>query len=103
LLYDESKVLLKPKTSREKLGDIFRRGYLQSRPELKLDDIRIKFKTYTCDERYKHLIDQILFVFKQLCSYKHYGYWQSMDTLRDKMELDKMWRRNKAPWKIWKK
>jgi glucose-1-phosphate cytidylyltransferase len=40
---------------------------------------------------------------KQLCSYKHYGYWQSMDTLRDKMELDKMWRRNEAPWKIWKK
>jgi glucose-1-phosphate cytidylyltransferase len=40
---------------------------------------------------------------KQLNSYKHYGYWQSMDTLRDKMELEKLWRSNKAPWKIWKK
>jgi glucose-1-phosphate cytidylyltransferase len=40
---------------------------------------------------------------KKLYSYKHKGYWQSMDTLRDKIELNNIWRTNKAPWKIWKK
>lgn len=36
-----------------------------------------------------------------LCAYKHHGFWQPMDTLRDKMQLDKMWADNVAPWKIW--
>jgi len=39
---------------------------------------------------------------KLLCSYKHYGYWQSMDTLRDKIELDNKWKKKNAAWKIWK-
>lgn len=39
---------------------------------------------------------------KQLFAYKHNGFWQPMDTLREKIMLNKMWSENRAPWKIWK-
>ena len=35
---------------------------------------------------------------KQLMAYKHHGFWQCMDTMRDKNILKKMWREKKAPW-----
>lgn len=38
----------------------------------------------------------------QLMAYKHSGFWQPMDTLRDKNYLEKLWRSNNAPWKLWK-
>ena len=31
-------------------------------------------------------------------AYKHHGFWQCMDTMRDKNILKKMWREKKAPW-----
>lgn len=37
----------------------------------------------------------------QLMCYKHNGFWQCMDTLRDKEKLEKLWVENKAPWKVW--
>lgn len=37
----------------------------------------------------------------QLMCYKHYGFWQCMDTLRDKERLETLWERDEAPWKIW--
>ena len=37
----------------------------------------------------------------QLNAYKHTGFWQCMDTLRDKEKLQKMWDDDKAPWKMW--
>jgi len=37
----------------------------------------------------------------QLSAYKHAGFWQPMDTLRDKNKLEELWETNKAPWKIW--
>ena len=37
----------------------------------------------------------------QLSAYRHTGFWQPMDTLRDKTVLEKMWQSGKAPWKIW--
>lgn len=33
--------------------------------------------------------------------YKHHGFWQCMDTMRDKIILEEMWAKNEAPWKIW--
>lgn len=39
---------------------------------------------------------------KQLVAYKHTGFWQCMDTLRDKEYLEKLWNEEKAPWKVWK-
>jgi len=37
----------------------------------------------------------------QLSAYKHDGFWQPMDTLRDKTYLDKLWQSGDAPWKVW--
>ncbi|MFQ5964830.1 MAG: glucose-1-phosphate cytidylyltransferase [Candidatus Scalinduaceae bacterium] len=36
-----------------------------------------------------------------LSVYKHYGFWQSMDTLRDKNVLEDFWNSGKIPWKVW--
>ena len=38
---------------------------------------------------------------KQLNCYKHYGFWQPMDTIREKKILNDMYIQNKAPWKTW--
>ena len=38
---------------------------------------------------------------KQLVAFKHDGFWQPMDTLREKNMLNKMWNEDKAPWKTW--
>jgi len=38
----------------------------------------------------------------QLMCYEHRGFWQPMDTLREKKLLENLWESNKAPWKIWK-
>ncbi|RYX96379.1 MAG: glucose-1-phosphate cytidylyltransferase [Comamonadaceae bacterium] len=37
----------------------------------------------------------------QLSAYQHHGFWQPMDTLRDKMHLEDLWQGGKAPWKTW--
>jgi len=37
----------------------------------------------------------------QLSAYKHRGFWQPMDTLRDKQYLESMWDAGSAPWKLW--
>jgi glucose-1-phosphate cytidylyltransferase len=37
----------------------------------------------------------------QLAAYRHEGFWQNMDTLRDKMVLDEMWSSGRSPWKVW--
>ena len=38
----------------------------------------------------------------QLGVYKHYGFWQCMDTMRDKIILEDLWAKKCAPWKVWK-
>jgi glucose-1-phosphate cytidylyltransferase len=37
----------------------------------------------------------------QLQAYRHRGFWQAMDTLREKNLLESLWQENKAPWKCW--
>ena len=37
----------------------------------------------------------------QLNAYKHNGFWRPMDTLKDKLDLNELWEKNQAPWKIW--
>lgn len=39
---------------------------------------------------------------KQLVAYKHHGFWKCMDAMRDKIELEELWKTGKAKWKIWK-
>jgi glucose-1-phosphate cytidylyltransferase len=38
----------------------------------------------------------------ELMAFEHEGFWQPMDTLRDKVHLEKLWASNTAPWKTWK-
>ena len=38
---------------------------------------------------------------RQLAAYQHEGFWQCMDTLRDKRQLEQLWREGTAPWKVW--
>lgn len=38
----------------------------------------------------------------ELMSYQHHGFWQCMDTMREKIELETLWKSGKAPWKVWK-
>lgn len=37
----------------------------------------------------------------QLSAYLHNGFWQPMDTLRDKLHLEELWASGQAPWKVW--
>lgn len=37
----------------------------------------------------------------ELTAYKHQGFWQPMDTLRDKVRLETLWEAGQAPWKVW--
>ncbi len=37
----------------------------------------------------------------QLAAFKHGGFWQPMDTLRDKTHLEELWADGRAPWKVW--
>ncbi|VEB45156.1 Glucose-1-phosphate cytidylyltransferase [Chromobacterium violaceum] len=37
----------------------------------------------------------------QLAAYEHSGFWQPMDTLRDKTLLEELWQSGEAPWKLW--
>lgn len=38
---------------------------------------------------------------EKLAAYRHSGFWQPMDTLRDKMFLEDLWASDQAPWKVW--
>jgi glucose-1-phosphate cytidylyltransferase len=37
----------------------------------------------------------------QLMAYRHDGYWQPMDTLRERNLLESLWQTGHAPWKVW--
>jgi glucose-1-phosphate cytidylyltransferase len=34
-------------------------------------------------------------------AFYHRGFWQAMDTLRDKNQLEELWARGNPPWKVW--
>jgi glucose-1-phosphate cytidylyltransferase len=36
-----------------------------------------------------------------LAAFQHHGFWQPMDTLRDKVLLEEMWQSGRAPWRVW--
>ena len=47
-----------------------------------------------------HVLEQIA-ADGQLAAYQHEGFWQCMDTLRDKIYLQKQWNSGQAPWRTW--
>jgi glucose-1-phosphate cytidylyltransferase len=67
---------------------------------------------FVCDSSVLDYIDDDSTVFEQeplnraadageIFARKHYGFWQCMDTLRDKTHLRKLWDDDKAPWRVW--
>ena len=42
-----------------------------------------------------------LVALEQLTAFEHHGWWQPMDTLRDKTHLEELWASGRAPWKVW--
>ena len=38
----------------------------------------------------------------ELMAYQHHGFWQCMDTIRDKVRLESLWETGDAPWKVWR-
>ena len=76
-------------------GDLINIGFMVFQPELfKLID---GDNTILEKEPLSTLVKQ-----KELAGYVHNGFWQCMDTLREKQQLEKLWDYGNAPWKIWK-
>lgn len=48
----------------------------------------------------RHPLEQLA-ALGELKAYKHHGFWQCMDTLRDKIYLESLWESGQAPWKAW--
>lgn len=75
-------------------GDLINIGYMVLNPEI--------FDYIDGDETSLEREPMIRLVEKnQLMSCTHKGFWQCMDTLREKEQLEKLWLNGNAPWKIW--
>ncbi|MGM9971075.1 MAG: glucose-1-phosphate cytidylyltransferase [Anaeroplasmataceae bacterium] len=76
-------------------GDLINIGFMVMNPEIfdYIDGDDTPFE----DSPLKTLVEE-----KQLNAYVHKGFWQCMDTLREKEKLEKLWNSGNAPWKVWK-
>ena len=43
----------------------------------------------------------LLYNYCKLTAFEHDGFWQPMDTLREKSQLEELWQSGKVPWKVW--
>ena len=75
-------------------GDLINIGFMVFQPEL-FDLIEGDTTVFEKGPLTK-LVEQ-----RELVGYVHKGYWQCMDTLREKQKLESLWESGKAPWKIW--
>jgi glucose-1-phosphate cytidylyltransferase len=75
-------------------GDLINIGFMVLEPSIfeYIDGDDISFEKEPLNE----LVNQ-----HQLNAYIHMGFWQCMDTLREKEKLEKMWNGGNAPWKVW--
>ena len=76
-------------------GDLINIGFMVMEPEIfeYIDGDQTVFEEFPL----KKLVEQ-----GQLNAYVHTGFWQCMDTLREKEKLEKLWYSDNCPWKIWK-
>lgn len=75
-------------------GDLVNIGYMILDPEV-FDYIDGDMTDFESDSIEKVVRDN------QLNSYIHKGFWQCMDTLREKKKLEELWESGQAPWKVW--
>ena len=76
-------------------GDLINIGFMVMEP--KIFDYIDGDNTVFEQESLKSLVKE-----NQLNAYVHDGFWQCMDTLREKEKLEKLWYSDNCPWKIWK-
>lgn len=76
-------------------GGLINGGFFVLNPQV-LDLIRDDHTIWE-QEPLQHLAAE-----NQLMAYEHQGFWQPMDTLRDKTLLEELWQSGEAPWKVWK-
>lgn len=75
-------------------GDLINIGFMVMKPEI-FDRIAGD-KTVFEKEPLNSLVEE-----GQLVAHTHKGFWQCMDTLREKQKLEELWESKEAPWKIW--
>ncbi len=75
-------------------GDLINIGFMVFKPQI--------FDYIDCDDTSfeKDPMERLVRI-KELMGYVHNGYWQCMDTLREKQQIEKLWDSGKAPWKLW--
>ena len=76
-------------------GDLINIGFMVFEPEL-LNYIEGDSTVFEKEPM------QQLVKMQQLTAYTHKGFWQCMDTVREKEKLEKLWASGEAPWKVWK-
>ncbi len=78
----------------DKDGSMINGGYMVLEPEVfrYIEDDKTVFEKEPLEKLAKN---------GQLSAYKHDGFWKCMDTLRDKNQLEEMWEKGEAPWKVW--
>ena len=77
-------------------GDLINIGFMVFKPQI-FDLIEGDDTSFEKDPMEK------LVSMKELMGYVHKGFWQCMDTLREKEKLEQLWASGKAPWKLWDK
>ena len=75
-------------------GDLINIGFMVMQPEI-FDYIEGDTISFEKEPMNKLVQDG------QLTAYTHKGFWQCMDTVREKEKLEKLWATGNAPWKIW--
>ena len=75
-------------------GDLINIGFMVMEPEIfdLIDGDTMPFEK----EPMNRLVER-----RELVGYVHKGYWQCMDTLREKQQIEKLWDTGNAPWKLW--
>ena len=76
-------------------GDIINGGYMVFNPEV-FSYLTNGDETVLEKEPLENLAKD-----GQLVAYRHNGFWKCMDTQRDKMQLEEMWKTGNAKWKTW--
>lgn len=92
--FGQNNVISEFKEKTKEDGDWINAGFMVMEPQI-IDLIEgddTVFERYPLEEAARR---------EQLCAFKHDGFWQCMDTLRDKQKLDELWNSGKAPWKVW--
>ena len=94
LTIDESNTIRSFREKNENDGAIINGGFMVMNPEI-FDYIEGDSTVFEKEPLQKRAQDG------QLMSFYHDGFWQCMDTQREKMKLEKLWETKKAPWKVW--